>query len=152
MCKWQRVIPRHKGSPRYRIAHGWKDEFGSWSWSFLKFLMHLENREVHFIFIHTHIFSHTYFFFISFSFSLFIVFSLYTFFYYSHWTLNCIVRTSSPMLKCLLILGKRGDRDKVGTGYIFPLERYLKSSISAPSYDLPRVDDPYANDRLWSRR
>jgi hypothetical protein len=29
MCKWQRVIPRHKGSPRYRIAHGWKDEFGS---------------------------------------------------------------------------------------------------------------------------
>jgi hypothetical protein len=22
MCKWQRVIPRHKGSPRYRIAHG----------------------------------------------------------------------------------------------------------------------------------
>jgi hypothetical protein len=24
MCKWQRVTPRHKGSPRYRIAHGWK--------------------------------------------------------------------------------------------------------------------------------
>jgi hypothetical protein len=24
MCKWQRVIPRHKGSPRYRITHGWK--------------------------------------------------------------------------------------------------------------------------------
>jgi hypothetical protein len=24
MCKWQRVITRHKGSPRYRIAHGWK--------------------------------------------------------------------------------------------------------------------------------
>jgi hypothetical protein len=24
MCKWQIVIPRHKGSPRYRIAHGWK--------------------------------------------------------------------------------------------------------------------------------
>jgi hypothetical protein len=24
MCKWQRVIPRHEGSPRYRIAHGWK--------------------------------------------------------------------------------------------------------------------------------
>jgi hypothetical protein len=21
--------PRHKGSPRYRIAHGWKNEFGS---------------------------------------------------------------------------------------------------------------------------
>jgi hypothetical protein len=24
MCKWQRVIPRHKASPRYGIAHGWK--------------------------------------------------------------------------------------------------------------------------------
>jgi hypothetical protein len=27
----QRVILRHKGSPRYRIAHGWKDEFGSFN-------------------------------------------------------------------------------------------------------------------------
>jgi hypothetical protein len=34
MCKWQRVIPRHKRSPLYRIAHGWKDEFGSFkSWN-----------------------------------------------------------------------------------------------------------------------
>jgi hypothetical protein len=24
MCKWQRVILRHNGSPRNRIAHGWK--------------------------------------------------------------------------------------------------------------------------------
>jgi hypothetical protein len=24
MSKWQRVMPRHKGSPCYRIAHGWK--------------------------------------------------------------------------------------------------------------------------------
>jgi hypothetical protein len=31
MCKWQRVIQRHKGSPCYRIAHGWKDEFGSFN-------------------------------------------------------------------------------------------------------------------------
>jgi hypothetical protein len=29
ICKWQWVIPRHKGSPRYRIAHGWKNDFGS---------------------------------------------------------------------------------------------------------------------------
>jgi hypothetical protein len=29
MCKWQRMIPRHKGSPRYRIAHGWNIEYGS---------------------------------------------------------------------------------------------------------------------------
>jgi hypothetical protein len=33
-CANGRVIPRHKGSPRYRIAHGWKDEFGSFkSWN-----------------------------------------------------------------------------------------------------------------------
>jgi hypothetical protein len=24
MCKWQTLIPRHKGSPHYRIAHGWR--------------------------------------------------------------------------------------------------------------------------------
>jgi hypothetical protein len=47
------------------------------------------------------------------------------------------------MLKRLLILGQRGDRDKVGRN-IFPLERYLKSSILAPSCDLPRIDDPYS--------
>jgi hypothetical protein len=40
MCKWQRVIPKHKGSPRYRIAHGWKIEYGSFNLEALKFLMH----------------------------------------------------------------------------------------------------------------
>jgi hypothetical protein len=44
----QKVIPRHKGSPRYRIAHGWKDEFGTFNLE-TKFLMHLENRVVRFI-------------------------------------------------------------------------------------------------------
>jgi hypothetical protein len=29
MCKWQRMIPRPERSPRYRIAHGWKNEYGS---------------------------------------------------------------------------------------------------------------------------
>jgi hypothetical protein len=29
-----RVIPRHKGSPRYRIAHGWKIEYGSFNLEF----------------------------------------------------------------------------------------------------------------------
>jgi hypothetical protein len=57
---------------------------------------------------------------------------------------NCIVPTSSPMLRSLLILGQRGDRDKVGTRNIFPLERYLKSSILVSSCDLPRIDDPYS--------
>jgi hypothetical protein len=55
MCKWQRVIPRCKGSHRYRIAHGWKHEFGSFNLETLKFLMHFREQGVHFI--HTHIFS-----------------------------------------------------------------------------------------------
>jgi hypothetical protein len=46
------------------------------------------------------------------------------------------------MLRRLLVLGQRGDKDKVGTGNTFPLERYLKSSKLAPSYDLPWIDDP----------
>jgi hypothetical protein len=81
--------------------------------------------------------------------------SLYSFFYYfsffhyyfficSPWTVNCIVHTSSPMIRRLLVLGKRGDRDKVGTRNIFPLERYLKSSTLAPSCNLPWIDDPYS--------
>jgi hypothetical protein len=41
------------------------------------------------------------------------------------------------MLRRLLVLEQRGDRDKVGTRNIFPLERYLKSSMLAPSCDLP---------------
>jgi hypothetical protein len=53
MCKWQIVIPRHKGSPRYQIAHGWKDEFGSFNIETLKFLMHFREpgSSLYFIFI-----------------------------------------------------------------------------------------------------
>ncbi|MGF2867516.1 hypothetical protein, partial [Salmonella enterica] len=43
----------HKGSPRYRIAHGWKIENGSFYLEALNAL--LENRGVHF--------THKYFFF-----------------------------------------------------------------------------------------
>jgi hypothetical protein len=68
MCKWQRMTPRHKGSPLYPIAHGWKNEFGSFKLETLKLLMHFREREVHFIlFLHILIFflfsfSHTYIF------------------------------------------------------------------------------------------
>jgi hypothetical protein len=44
----------------------------------------------------------------------------------------------------LLVLGQRVDRDKVGTGNTFPVERYLESSMLAPSCDLPWIDDPYS--------
>jgi hypothetical protein len=58
MCKWQRVIPRHKGSPRYRITHGWKVDYGSFNLEALKFLMHFREprSSLYFIFTHTHIF------------------------------------------------------------------------------------------------
>jgi hypothetical protein len=142
MCRWQRVIPRHKGSSRYRIAHGWKDEFGSFNLETLKFLTHFRELErwvwiFYFYIIHTHI----YFFFLFSFFFLYTHFflfpSFFLFFICSPWTLNCIVPTSSPMLRCLLVLGQRGDRDKVGTRNTFPLERYL-----APSCNLPWIDDP----------
>jgi hypothetical protein len=48
------------------------------------------------------------------------------------------------MLRCLLVLGQRGDRDNVGTKNIFPLERYLKYSILAPSCDLSEIDDSFS--------
>jgi hypothetical protein len=48
------------------------------------------------------------------------------------------------MLRRLLILEKRGDKDKVGTRNTFPSERYLKSSILAPSCNLPLIDDPFS--------
>jgi hypothetical protein len=70
MCKWPRVIPRHKESPRYRIAHGWKNEFGSFNLETLKFLMHFREpvSSFYFIFTHNHIFfSYIYLFFLSFS-------------------------------------------------------------------------------------
>jgi hypothetical protein len=131
--------PEAQGS-RYRIAHGWKNEIGSFNLETLKFLMEFREprSSLYFIYTHTHIFffSYTYIFFLFslYSFSFFLYFS---FFICSPYTLNCIVLTSSPMLRRFLILGQRSDRDKVGTRNIFPLERYLKSSILAPSCDLP---------------
>jgi hypothetical protein len=56
MCKWRRLIPRHKGSLLYRITHGWKNEFGSFILETLKFLMHFREpgSSLYFIdFVHT---------------------------------------------------------------------------------------------------
>jgi hypothetical protein len=138
-----------------------ENEYGSFNLESLKSLMHFREPgkftlllyfyELIYIFF----FSHTYFFFIFFSlysFFIFYFFLLSSFFICSPWTLNCIVPTSSPMLRRLLVPGQRGDRDKVGNRNIFPFERYLKSSTLAPSCDLPWIDDLYSYDRLWSRR
>jgi hypothetical protein len=106
----------------------------------LKFLMHFREpgSSLYFIFTHTYFFSFSYIF-------SFLFFSLSSFFYFLPFELYyCIVPTSSPMLRRLLVLGQRGDRDKVGTGNTFPLERYLKSSILVPSCKLPWIDDPFS--------
>jgi hypothetical protein len=116
-----------------------------------KFLMHFRElvSSLYFILYYTYsyiyFFSHTHTY--IFSFSLYSFFSLsffsYSFFICSSWTLNCIVPTSSPMLRHLLDLGQSGDRDKVGNRNIFSFGD-LKSSILAPSCDLPWIDDPYS--------
>jgi hypothetical protein len=111
-----------------------ENEFGSFNLETLKFLMHFREpgSSLYFIFTHTHIFLFLFFFF-----SYIYFFFFLRFFYLLPFELeNCIVPTSSPMLRHLLILRQRGHRDKVGTGNIFPLERYLKSSILAPSCNL----------------
>jgi hypothetical protein len=98
---------------------------------------------LYFICIHTHIFCLS-FFIHFFLYIHFFLFFLSHFFICSPWTLNCIVPTSFPMLRRLLVLGQKGDRDKVSNRNIFPLERYLKSLILAPSCDLPWIDNPYS--------
>jgi hypothetical protein len=57
MCKWQRMIPRHKGSPRYRIAHSWKMSMDLLIFEALKFLMYFRESGSSLYFTHTHIFS-----------------------------------------------------------------------------------------------
>jgi hypothetical protein len=58
--------PEAQGS-RYRIAHGWKNEIGSFNLETLKFLMEFREprSSLYFIYTHTHIFffSYTYIFF-----------------------------------------------------------------------------------------
>jgi hypothetical protein len=98
MCKWQRVIPRHKGSPRYRIAHGWKDEYGSKILKLLIFLMHFREPE-----------SSLYFIFINSYFSFLIHIFLISSFLYTH---HFYVLPLNSKLNCdrrLLVLGQRGD-------------------------------------------
>jgi hypothetical protein len=154
MCKWQRVTPRHKGSPRYRIAHGWKIEYGSFNLEALNFLMHFRESGSSLYFC-TYSYFSLFLLFLSFflSFILFLIHSffchtfgnetftsefwffyfapLYFFIYSPLNSKNCIVPTSSPMLRRCSSSSK--EAIKVSTGNTFPLERYLKSSILAPS-------------------
>jgi hypothetical protein len=147
MCKWQRVIPRHKRSPRYQIAHGWKDEFGSFNLGTLKFLKHFREpgSSLYFIFI-SYILIYIYFFshiFFILTFLLFFPFFL-SFFICSPWTLKLHCTYLLPMLRRLLVLGQRGDRDKVGTRNIFLWRDTWKYSILASTCNLPCIDDPFS--------
>jgi hypothetical protein len=130
-----------------------ENEYGSFNHEPLKFLMHFRELGSSFYFIFI---SYILIFFVFPP--LFLILIFLFFLYFSHFfsfsfssiflfapleLWNCIVPTSSPMLRRLLVLGQRGDKDKVGTGN-FPLERYLKSSMLAPSCDLPWIDDPFS--------
>jgi hypothetical protein len=114
----------------------------------LKFLMHFRElgSSLYFIFTHSYFFSYIYIF----SFFLFLIFLLSLFFLINFfnllpfWTLKLHCTYLHPMLRRLLVLEQRGDRDKVGTGNTFPLERHLKFSILAPSCNLPWIDDPFS--------
>jgi hypothetical protein len=128
-----------------------ENEFGSFNLESLKFLIHFREpgSSLYFTFISyiliffSFLFSHTYIFiylFISHFFFLFLI----NFFICSPWTLKLHCTYLLPHAYMLLVLGQRGDRDKVGTGNTFPLERYLKSSIMASSCYLPWIDDPYS--------
>jgi hypothetical protein len=148
MCKWQRMIPRPQRSPRYRIVNGWKNEYGSWSWSPWKILKQLENR---WRLLLLYFFSFSYFplfFFFYFWHVRYLDFFIFYFvllsysFFISPRTLICIVPTSSPMLRRLLVLEQRGSGVKVDTGCL--MRGNLNLPFEAPSCD---VSSPYSSDR-----
>jgi hypothetical protein len=128
-----------------------ENEYGSFNLEALKFLMHFREpgSSLFLLFLYhtySYIFSCIYIFFLSFFFflSLSQFFSHQNFFICSPWTLKLHCTYLPPMLRRLLVLEQRGDRDKVGTKNTFPLERYLKSSMLALSCDLPWIDDPFS--------
>jgi hypothetical protein len=104
MCKWQKVIPRHKVSPHYRIAHGWKNEFGSFNLETLKFLMHFREpgSSLYFIFIHTHIFLFSFFL------SLYSLFSFSFFLFFYLLPLNSKIALYLPTPPCLDVYSSPG--------------------------------------------
>jgi hypothetical protein len=94
-----------------------ENEYGSFNLEALKFLMHFgePGSSLYFYFYtYSYFFSFLFssyiyfFFFISFSLFLFLIFFLsHQFFLFAPlWTLNCIVPTSSPMLRCCSSSGK----------------------------------------------
>jgi hypothetical protein len=79
--------PEAKGSPCYQIAHGWKNEFGSFNLETLKFPMHFREprSSLYFIFIiHTHIYFVLLFFLYIYIFSFFILIFLFLFLSFFH--------------------------------------------------------------------
>jgi hypothetical protein len=75
-----KVIPRHKGSLRYRIAHGWKNEYGSFNLEALNFLVHFREPG-------SSLYAYSYFF-------LFLIFLLLFFVSFIHSFIFFLVRLS----------------------------------------------------------
>jgi hypothetical protein len=122
-----------------------ENEYGSFNLEAIEFLVHFRELGSSLSFIFTQLiffffFSNIYFFFLSLS-HFFLFFLIKNFYLLP---LNSKIASYLPPSPCLdvLVLGQRGDRDKVGTENTFPLERYLNSSMLAPFCNLPWIDDP----------
>jgi hypothetical protein len=141
MCKWHGVIPRHKQSPHYLIAHGWKDDYGCWTWILLKLLMHLESQGD---FIFFSLYMYTYSFFLL---PFFFLSSLFFFFLFKFFNilplnsrLHCTyLLPAHPMPRRLHVLRQRGGNilcAKVGTKSPMFSGKKLLKSYSFPSRNL----------------
>jgi cellulose synthase/poly-beta-1,6-N-acetylglucosamine synthase-like glycosyltransferase len=114
MCKWQRMIPRHKGSPRYRIAHGWKTEYGSFNLEALNFLMHFREPGSS-LYFYFYTYSSFFLFFSSFflSFFLFLIHFFFSFFLIKFFIcspLNSKIASYLPPPPCLDVARPRAKR------------------------------------------
>jgi hypothetical protein len=120
MCKWQRVIPRHKGSPCYRIAHGWKIEYGSFNLEALKFLMHFrEPGSSLYFYFYTYSYIFLFLIFLFLSFLDFFLFLSHKNFIFS--PLNSKIASYLPPPPCLDVCSSSGKVviNKVGAGKFF---------------------------------
>jgi hypothetical protein len=104
-----------------------ENEFGSFNLEALKFLMHFrEAGSLFYLYSYSHfffsyIFFRYYFFLLSLSFSFFLFLS-HQFFYLLPFDSKITLYLPPPLcFRRLLVLGQRGDKDKVGKGNTFPL-------------------------------
>jgi hypothetical protein len=169
MCKWQRVIPRHKGSPRYRIGHGWKIEYGPFDLEALNFLMHFrEPGSSLYFYLYTSLYFSSFsllsFFLSSSFFSVihsvtwlshrsfdFLFAPLWTFLFAPLWTffifspLNSKIAPYLPPPPCLDVAHPRAKRRwRYGRYRKYFSFGEILEVFNLGTIDLPWIDDPYS--------